>query len=181
MNPCRLITSFSGLAILFSLSACEKDEAAIPESESELITTVIATFTPTTGSARVFKWSDKDGAGGLAPVIQSIALPANSSFTVSLVFLDESKSPVVDITPEIQEESKEHLVCYTSSGAFPAVTITDQDARKRPLGLLGTLKTDAAGSGSLRVVLKHEPDKKSATPCNTGETDVEVSFPASIN
>lgn len=165
---------------IFSFS-CEKDTSEYPEDELELITTVSLTFTPATGSAKSFKWTDKDGTGGLAPVIESIVLAANTSYTISTSFLDESKSPAYNVTEDIQEDGYEHLVCYTSSGSAPAVQITDLDKKKDPLGLAGTAKTTTAGNGSLKISLKHIPDKKSATPCSTGETDIEVTFPVTIN
>jgi hypothetical protein len=165
---------------IFSFS-CEKDTSEYPEDELELITTVSLTFTPATGSAKSFKWTDKDGAGGLAPVIESIVLAANTSYTISAEFFDESKSPAYNVTEDIQEDGYEHLVCYTSSGSAPAVQITDLDKKKDPLGLAGTAKTTTAGNGSLKISLKHIPDKKSATPCSTGETDIEVTFPVTIN
>ena len=165
---------------IFSFS-CEKDTEGYPEDELELITTVSLTFTPATGSAKSFKWTDKDGAGGLAPVIESIVLAANTSYTISAEFFDESKSPAYNVTEDIQEDGYEHLVCYTSSGSAPAVQITDLDKKKDPLGLAGTAKTTTAGNGSLKISLKHIPDKKSATPCSTGETDIEVTFPVTIN
>ena len=165
---------------IFTLS-CEKDTTADPDNESELITTVSITFTPSTGAAKSFKWTDKDGAGGLAPVIDSIVLASNTSYIISTTFLDESKSPAENITAEIQGESDEHLICYAVSGSVPAVQVTDQDKKKNPLGLAGTLKTTTAGNGSIKVSLKHMPDKKASTPCSTGETDVEVTFPVTIN
>jgi hypothetical protein len=170
---------FTFLTIFFF--SCEKDTSEYPEDELELITTVSLTFTPATGSAKSFKWTDKDGTGGLAPVIESIVLAANTSYTISAEFFDESKSPAYNVTEDIQEDGYEHLVCYTSSGSAPAVQITDLDKKKDPLGLAGTAKTTTAGNGSLKISLKHIPDKKSATPCSTGETDIEVTFPVTIN
>jgi hypothetical protein len=178
----QLFSTFFFFAFLAFISfSCEKDTTGDPDNESELITTVSITFTSASGAAKSFKWTDKDGAGGLAPVIESIVLAANTSYTISTSFLDESKSPVENITAEIQEESDEHLVCYAVSGSVPAVQITDQDKKKNPLGLAGTLKTTTAGNGSIKVSLKHRPDKKASTPCSTGETDVEVTFPVTIN
>jgi hypothetical protein len=165
---------------IFSFS-CEKDTEGYPEDELELITTVSITFTPASGAAKSFKWTDKDGTGGLAPVIESIVLAANTSYTISAEFFDESKSPAYNVTEDILEDGYEHLVCYTSSGSAPAVQITDLDKKKDPLGLAGTARTTTAGNGSLKISLKHIPDKKSATPCSTGETDIEVTFPVTIN
>ena len=178
----QLFSTFFFFAFLAFISfSCEKDTTGDPDNESELITTVSITFTPASGAAKSFKWTDKDGEGGLAPVIESIVLAANTSYTISTSFLDESKSPVENITEEILEESNDHLVCYAVSGSAPAVQITDQDKKKNPLGLAGTIKTTTAGNGSIKVSLKHTPDKKASTPCSTGETDVEVTFPVTIN
>lgn len=178
----QLFSTFFFFAFIAFLSfSCEKDTTGDPDNESELITTVSLTFTTTSGAAKSFKWTDKDGAGGLAPVIESIVLAANTSYTISTSFLDESKSSVENITAEILEESNDHLVCYAVTGLVPAVQITDQDEKKNPLGLAGTIKTTTAGNGSIKVSLKHTPDKKASTPCSTGETDVEVTFPVTIN
>jgi len=178
----QLFSTFLFFAFLaFISSSCEKDTTGDPDNESELITTVSITFTPASGAARSFKWTDKDGAGGIAPVIESIVLAANTSYTISTSFLDESKSPAYNVTEEILEDGYEHLVCYTSSGSAPAVQITDLDKKKDPLGLAGTAKTTTVGNGSLQIILKHIPDKKSTTPCSTGETDIEVTFPVTIN
>ena len=91
----QLFSTFFFFAFLAFISfSCEKDTTGDPDNESELITTVSITFTPASGAAKSFKWTDKDGAGGLAPVIESIVLAANTSYTISTSFLDESKSPV---------------------------------------------------------------------------------------
>jgi hypothetical protein len=169
------------LSVSFLFWGCEKDNSGDPDNESELITTVSITFTPASGTAKSFKWSDKDGAGGLAPVIESVVLAANTNYTISTSFLDESKSPAENITAEIQEESNDHLVCYVVTGNVPAVQITDQDKKKNPLGLTATAKTTTAGNGTIKISLKHLPDKKASSPCATGETDVEVIFPVTIN
>ena len=177
----QIFSTFFFFAFLAYISfSCEKDTTANPNNESELITTVSMTFTPASGSAKTFKWADKDRVGSLAPVIDSIVLAANTSYTVSAEFSDESKSPVENLTADILKDRNDHLVCYTSSGFASAVQITDQDKKKNPLGLEGTFVTTTAGNGSLKVCLKHKPDKKATTPCSTGETDVEVIFPVVI-
>ena len=74
-------TLFFFAFLAFISFSCEKDTTGDPDNESELITTVSITFTPASGAAKSFKWTDKDGAGGLAPVIESIVLAANTSYT----------------------------------------------------------------------------------------------------
>ena len=165
-------------SLLFT--ACDKDDDH-DHLDQELITTVVMTFTETGGGSSTFKVVDLDGDGGNPPVVEEIKLKANTEYTVSVKFLDESNpADVEDITKEVLEEADEHLVCFTATGAMIAPTITDADEDGKPLGLQSTLTTGDAGTGSLRVVLKHEPNKSASNPCATGETDVDVTFPVKI-
>ena len=174
---------FFTLMILFigaGLISCEKDKDAGPDNEQELITTIRLTFTGG-GSTLVFNASDKDGDGGLAPVIDRITLKPNTDYTLSVQFLDESKSPAINITTEVEEESNEHLLCFAGTGAMPSPNVTDKDKKNKPLGLKSSFKTGAAGAGTLKVTLKHDADKNNASPCNTGETDAEATFQVTVN
>lgn len=175
---------FFGLTALIGLglSSCEKDKNLDPDNEQELITTVRLTITNTaTSQSAVFNVRDLDGDGGLAPSIDNVALKANTSYSLTVAFLDESDpSDIEDITKEVKEESAEHLICYANTGAMPAVSTTDTDTNNQTLGLTGTFTTAAAGTGSLRVTLKHEPEKASNNPCSTGETDAEVTFTVTV-
>lgn len=172
-----LATLFIFFTALFLTTGCDKDNDNDPENEQELITTVKLTFTPTAGgSAVVAIAQDLDGDGGNPPTVQDIELSANTDCTLAVSFLDESKNPVENITEEVAEESNEHLICLVGSGAMPNPTIQDKDDNNNPLGLLSAFKTGAAGNGTLKVTLKHEPEKASANPCATGETDAEQTF-----
>ena len=172
------------LLLLFAgsiwMTACEKDKDVSPDNEQELITTIRLTITGG-GATQTLNAADKDGAGGLAPVIDQVKLKPNTDYTLSVQFLDESKTPAENITTEVEEESNDHLVCYVASGAMPLPGITDKDKKNKPLGLKSSFKTGAAGTGSLKVTLKHEADKNNATPCSTGETDAEATFTVSVN
>lgn len=58
-------------------------------------------------------------------------------------FLDESKTPVEDITEEIEEESDEHLLIYTASPAkLLTYTYGDKDASNFPIGFMGLQKQE---------------------------------------
>ena len=172
------------LLLLFAgsiwMTACEKDKDASPDNEQELITTIRLTITGG-GATQTFNAADKDGAGGLAPVIDQVNLKPNTDYTLSVQFLDESKTPAGNITAEVETESDAHLICYAASGAMPLPAVTDKDKNNKPLGLKSSFKTGAAGTGSLKVTLKHEADKNNATPCSTGETDAEATFSVSVN
>lgn len=167
---------------LLVLSACNKDDDDNePENEQEVITTVTLTFVDSDNISTVFQAADPDGDGGNPPTIDDITLDADETYRLSVAFLDESNpGDVENITEEVEEESNEHLVCFDATGFAIGPDPEDTDDNGDPLGLVSNLATGNAGSGSLTVTLKHEPDKSAANPCSTGETDVEVTFPVTI-
>lgn len=162
----------------FTFTACDDDEGMTP-TEQELITTVRLTFT-NGGNALVFNAVDADGDGGNPIVIDEIKLAPNTAYSLKVEFFDEQNpADVENITLEVAEEDLEHLVCFASSGV-PAPTDLGNDSNGNPLGLNSMLTTTGAATGTMQVSLKHEPDKAAADPCATGETDVEVTFPVTI-
>lgn len=178
------VLGFFVLALL-SVTACQKDDDDMtePENEEEVITTVQLEFTPEGGgTALTYVFSDPDGVGGNAPAVDEIVLAANTTYEVAVEFIDRSNpSDPEFITEEVQDEAEEHLVCYAASGVLPAPVAKDQDANGDPLGLIAALVTTDAGSGTLTISLKHEPDKDATDACSTGETDVEAAFNVTIN
>jgi len=176
------LTYIALVTLIFTFNAC-KDQVDTPPNpnEEELITTLELTFTNETNASDVlvFKFADPDGDGGNAPTItDSIVLAANSSYGLAVRFLDESKSPVEDITTEIVAEAIDHLICYTTPGDL-MITILDKDANNLNLGLAATVKTQALEITSLTIRLMHQPNQKNGN-CDSGETDVEVTFITTI-
>lgn len=175
------------LAIAVTAFSCDKDDPE-PVNEEELITTVVVTFTPSGGGADVVaSFRDFDGAGGNAPIITNPTLSANTDYSVSVQFQNEASSTTEDITAEVEEEATEHQVFYeVASGLNLTYTYADEDGDGNPIGLIGTVSTGAASSGSLSVVLVHEPNKTasgvSAGDASNagGEEDVRVSFTVTI-
>jgi len=176
------------IAVLFVLVAsCDSDDPE-PVNEEEVITTVRLTFTPTAGgTAVVATFQDFDGAGGNSPIITNPVLAANTSYSVSVQFLNETQNPSEDITEEVAEEALDHQVFFeVGSGLNFTYAYDDEDTNGNPIGLSGTVQTGAASSGSLAIVLIHEPNKSasgvsSGDPTNAGgEEDVRVTFTASI-
>ena len=175
------------LAILFisslTFTACSDDDddhSGDDHSEEELITTV--TYTLTGPNTIVMTFTDLDGEGGAAPTITvSGDLVANSTYTGSLVLLNETESPAEDITAEISAEADEHEFFFTNTLGL-TITKTDVDSGNNPLGLSTTIDTGSAGTGSLTVVLKHEPKKpNNGTVADAGgNTDVEVTFDVTV-
>jgi hypothetical protein len=159
--------------------SCEKDDDNGPDNEQELITTIALKFTGG-GQTVTFTAVDKDGDGGSAPVIQNINLKANTDYTLSVSFLDESKTPSEDITTEVKAESNDHLICYAGTGSMVSPQASDKDTAGKTLGLESAFKTGASGAGTLKVTLKHKADKSNANACGTGETDAEATFNVSV-
>jgi len=175
-----------GSCVLVTLAACGESSTA-PGGESEVISRVTLTLTPSNGGAALTTYiDDADGKGPTAPSAQ-VAIPAlvrGVTYTGTVKFENRLKSPAEDITTEVQAEANEHRVFYTiTSGSGVTVTTTDVDAQNRPLGLRFS-KAVAAGAtaGATRVVLCHydsAPKVASATSC-TGETDIDLTFAHTI-
>ncbi|MEC7755080.1 MULTISPECIES: hypothetical protein [Roseivirga] len=187
MKNITTIKSFLMAFLLLGLMACDNDDPE-PVNEEELITTVRVTFTPSGGgSAIVATFQDLDGEGGNAPVITNPTLAANTTYSVSVEFLNESETPTEDITEEVEEEAEEHQVFFVAaSGLNFTYAYNDEDGNGKPLGLMGTATTGDASNGTLTVLLIHEPNKSASgvsagDPTNAGgEEDVRVNFSVTI-
>jgi hypothetical protein len=185
MQKNRIIVFLSlGLALFFSMVAC-KDTSVDVEEENEIITTVKLNFT-SGGTTQTFVFNDPDGDGGNAPTkFDNISLKPNTSYKLTVELLDESKTPAESITEEVEEESDEHLFVFTPSPtSLLTYTYGDKDARNFPIGLTGTVQTGAAGTGKLKVQLRHQPpvngkEVKDGTPI-PGSDDVNLDFNLSI-
>lgn len=166
-----------GVATLFTQCKDSGDEVEV-DDENELITSVTLKFTESgTNTVTSFSYKDPDGDGGNAPTkFDTISLKANTSYTLAVEFLDESKTPVDNITEEITEKSDEHLLVFTPSPAsLLTYTYGDKDKNNYPIGLTGTAKAGAAGTGKLKVQLRHQPNAKNGTP-GPGSDDVNLDF-----
>jgi hypothetical protein len=169
------------LSISIWISSCKKEDNH--DHEGELITTVqVKLKDKSTNVINMYTWKDVDGDGGNTPVIQPITLSASKTYEVELDFLDESKNPAEDITEEIRAEADDHEVFYQLSNALVIITRTDKDTKNLPLGLKADLVTSGSGSATLTVILKHKPGTKAAGDnAIKGESDIEVSFPLTVN
>lgn len=207
--------AYAVFATSLLLAACKKDEKTKPPSpvppppanEEELITTFklyLSNGTDTT----VYLFKDPDGDGGIPAFYgpgtstastqgdSVIVLSANTSYTATLYFLDESKTNTDTISHEIIEEADEHMVFFnqsnptalpnasvTISGTNLGITYLDEDGATPPLplGLVTKWQTgNAAGKVSLSIDLKHQPGSKNGTYA-PGDTDISVLFKVLIN
>ncbi len=176
-------------AALALLGGCkDKADEPIPGDENELITTVRLKFTEQgTTTTRTFAYRDPDGDGGQAPTtFDKITLSAGKTYGLTVELLDESKSPAVNTTEEIDEQRDEHLLVYTVTPApLGTYTYGDKDSRNLPVGLTGTFATGAAGTGKLRVQLRHQPPVNGTPSKNgtasPGSDDVNIEFDLAVN
>lgn len=174
------------LASLAGLPGCG-DHADDPHdhNEAEVFTTVSLTLVNEADTADTVRamFKDPDGDRGIPPVLfDSLKLGAGRNYRATLTLLDESKTPAVDMTAEVEEEGTDHQVFYApTTGLHLTVHYRDKDAENRPLGIETHFMSGNASEGFLRLTLKHQPGMKSATStASTGETDVEVAFPVVI-
>jgi hypothetical protein len=183
-NHTSLLLVTASVAILFS--SCKKDDTTQPPAvnPSELITTVqlLITDSATNSTIGAFSWKDIDGDGGNNPVIDTVVLQPTSTYKVSVLILDETKSPIDTVSNEVMEENLQHLLLHSfNQGSSLQFTSTDQDDNGGALGLEGILNTGGPTSGSYTLELRHydsAADKVSGTPF---ETDIQVSFPVKVN
>ncbi len=168
------INALAILAIL-AISSCSKDDEPVkkvePVNDEELITNVNIVFTPENGGNTVILgWSDSDGVDGPnAPVFAPITnrFKTNKTYNGVVTILDQSKNPVGNVTEEVLKEAADHQIFYIKTGGLPDFTYTPKadaatnyDANGKPVGLQTRFTTaTTAGSGSLRIVLKHEGNK----------------------
>ncbi|UOQ66631.1 hypothetical protein [Hymenobacter volaticus] len=174
------LLAFVAAAPLFS--ACNDDnDDPTPDDDNEQITTVTYKLTPTNGGAPVsVTYKDADGDGGTAPVIGSLTLAANTTYTGELTLLDETKNPAVNTSAEILEEADKHLFVFEPAPAnLMTVTRTDKDKNNLEIGLQTRLVTTTAATGTLKITLRHQPGTKNGTSA-PGDTDVEVTFPTTV-
>lgn len=171
---------------LFTISFCIfscSDETPLA-NESELITTMEFILKPQNGSdSIVFIFRDLDGDGGNPPVFYSPKLKANTNYQTSLRILNESITPISNITDEIIAEGTDHQFFYTPTGlANLQFTYLDFDSNNYPIGIKTNMSTGNTGTGNLKINLKHLPNKKAPGVQNGditnsgGETDIELSF-----
>ena len=120
------------------------------DHDHELITSVVLDMTDQDGNEYSFAWDETTGDD-----LPDVEIPANSSLTVAVSFLNTEEDPPEDITLEIEDEADEHQVFWMSDLA--TYTYDDADADGLPLGLWGTIDTTDAGEGELEVTLRHLP------------------------
>jgi hypothetical protein len=187
MKTVKFLTAAILTTTLFISCDKDDDKKNEPVNEEELITTVKVTLKD--GAETITLTSkDLDGDGANQPqVTVSGDLKANTSYSGTVDFLDETKNPAAVITEEIEEEDVDHQIFFQAVPALGDFTYNDFDTNTKPVGIEFTYNTKDATSGTITVTLRHTPNK-SAVGVSTGDitnaggsTDAEVVFPVKIN
>jgi hypothetical protein len=177
-------------AIVLSLifDGCSKDEKTVspPLPGNEFLTTVRLVATNVNDPSDVVTASVTDTTLIAHPADSinnpNMALKANASYTVSVLFLDETQKPVGNVTDDIYARRNYHLICFDVAPSLNlTVTRTDKDTNTPALeiGLQDKFVTGAAGNGVLNVQLRHQPNAKNGS-CEPGSTDADVDFKVTI-
>ncbi|AQG82380.1 hypothetical protein [Spirosoma montaniterrae] len=173
------------LSMAVLISACNRDEEdPAPTDDNEAITTATLTLTSQTTPVQTVTATVENLHTTADFSRATLNLRANTTYTGSITLLDKTKSPTLDVSKEVAEEANEHLLVYTftpatGSPASMTVTATDRDTNPAPgpypIGLATQVRTGVAGSGRLKVVLRHQPNTKNGTP-TPGSSDLDTDF-----
>jgi hypothetical protein len=170
--------------IMLIFYACKKDEKTVspPLPGNEFLTTVrlVATNAADANDVQTATITDTTIITHPADTINqpTLHLKANSSYNVSVLFLDETKTPAGNVTDDIYDRRNYHLICFDiSGGATLTVARADLDTNNPPLpiGLQDKFTTAAAGTGTLNLQLRHQPNAKNGS-CDPGSSDADVDF-----
>jgi len=158
-----------------------------PPTPIELITTLSYALTPVGGGPTVtLSFFDEDGDGGNTPIVSEGLLDVNTTYSGTIKLLNELDTPVENVGDEVAAEDEDHQFFFDATISDLTIEYNDQDADGNPLGLNSILTTGAASSGSITIVLRHEPDKFAAGVSEGdianagGETDIEVTIPVTV-
>lgn len=175
MRILKSLILLTGVTLFFS--ACGSDDN-LPEAinEEETITTVKLTFTAVDSTeTKTVTWTNDKK--------EPITLQKDSSYEVTIQFLDESDPNAVDnITEEVIVEKDEHFIYFETTVSDLVIQSAQQDitdSNGDTINIVTTWQSPmASSSGIVTAYLIHEPLTKKGTKRDDfgGETDIEVSF-----
>lgn len=187
-------------SLLAAVISCSDDDSPLPvdDEEEEVISQVVLTFTPEgDGDVVTATWMDADGDGAGAPVIDDIELIEGTEYVLTMTLANTLGEENEDITAEIQAEDDEHMIFFaftddifgdpTGDGNVDnrsdAINYNDEDDNGFPVGLSTSWTAGAVtqSAGEFRIVLKHQPEMKTASSGSTvGGTDLDIKFSLTI-
>jgi hypothetical protein len=172
--------------LALSLGACGdvegKDDHDHDHDHDHGVTTrVVLNFAPQAGGDTLsFTWSDPENDGD--PIIDDLTLAADTTYDLDIALWNDLEDPAEEVTPEIEEGDTEHqffflgdAVSSPATGDNPSAVMTqayaDEDSGGLPIGLENTITTGLAGTGTLRLVLRHMPPEDGSATKVAGLAD----------
>ena len=168
---------FGLMATVLLVFGCKKDN----DTQQENITKVIVHLIGSGGFDQEFVWNDPDGGDVGNAIVDDIVIPAGiTGITCHLHIIDGTKSPQQELTQQIESESNVHLFVYKLSGtAVAGIAYDDVDSNGKNFGL-DTKWTAGTGTGTVNIVLHHQPTNKDDLVNPGGEVDFDVTFPVRV-
>lgn len=210
------IIAYALVVLFLTSTSCKKNKKTDPiqppaptQPPIELITTMKVMINNGTVTT-TYQFKDPDGDGGIqafyGPGTTSLSTQADSvinllaikNYTVYILLLDETKTPVDTISKKVSEEGANHMFFFNQSnpiGAAPNSSVviagtnltikyldTDGAATSRAIGLTTQWITGltATTKKEVKITLRHQPSVKDGTYA-PGDTDLEVPFKIKIN
>jgi hypothetical protein len=170
--------------VMMTMNGCNKPGVASPILPgNEFLTTTILVVTDPANPAfhDTAIWSKNPPNGLQAPDTAQafLHLQANHTYNLHIGILDSTQTPPFNVGQEIDSlRANYHLFCFnTSSGLNLSVTPTDHDGNTPPLpvGFYDSFMTGGASTGTLEVILHHQPNVKNGQ-CAPGSIDLDVTY-----
>jgi len=122
--------------------------------------------------------------------LDTLRLTKNSVYSCQILIFDQTKNPVDTVSDVIKQRENIHLFFFFPSSSLTYTptynfglrdSITDRDGNNPPLpiGLQTKWWTYGPAKGTLKVILRHQPNVKNGTYA-PGSTDLDVTYPVSI-
>ena len=183
MNKIKIFGIVILLALIIS-SCSNKEEQGVPAPiGNEFLTTTILNLQNVSNPAD--KPSISYQVIGTNPVVinpDTLVLQKNSKYNCTVVILDVTKTPVDTVSTVIKQRANYHLFFFRpTTGLALTDSITDLDTNVPPLpvGLQSVITTTGSSTGTLEVILRHQPNVKNGT-YPPGSTDLDVFYPVKI-
>lgn len=190
MKKVKLISTQISAILLtaFLFQSCQKEEEILFESVgNEFITTVQLKLINGTDTI-IGTWRDLTPEDAILPDTSQafLNLKTNKIYEGEVILLDETQSPIFNVSEKIQERANIHLFGYLPDANLAAVATfetTDFDTNNPPLPLGLKFRVNVGANqtnGILNVVLKHQPNLKNGT-LSPGGSDIDVNFNVTIS
>lgn len=178
-NGLYILIAFVAPILVAACDSSEPDDDG--PGEEELITRVVLTLIG--GGETVTAVANDPDGDGTNFEIDTIELAAGVTYNGSIELFDDPNGE--NITEEVEDEADAHQLFYTPGGGVAgrlSVTVTDEDPNGLPVGLEFDLSDSGAGAatGTLRVVLSHYDEEPKNGVDRSDETDVDLTFPVTI-